>query len=68
MQVILNVGIAYYVDNHLRTAQVGEVISDFPDSEATSLVERGIARWVVEETAAVEVPVVPVKPARKRGA
>jgi len=67
MQVKLNTDIAYYVNNDLRTAQIGEVVTDFSDAEATSMVLRGIASWV-DEVPLEETPAVPVKPARKRGA
>jgi hypothetical protein len=68
MQVRLNTDIAYYVNSDLRTAQIGEVVTDFSDTEATSMVLRGIASWVIDEVASEETQAVPVKPARKRGA
>lgn len=68
MQVKLNTDIAYYVNNDLRTARIGEVVTDFSDTEAASMVLRGIASWVVEDVPSEETPAVPAKPARKRGA
>ena len=68
MQVRLNTDIAYYVNSDLRTARIGEVVTDFSDTEATSMVLRGVASWI-DEVPLEETPAVPAdKPKQKKAA
>lgn len=61
----MNVEIAYYANGSLHTAQVGEVITNFPDSELAGLLERGIVT-LVEQPIVEVVPAVVTPKSRKR--
>jgi len=62
MQVRLNVSIAYYVDGSLRTAGIGQVVTDLPVSDAMRLIQDGSA---TEETPP-EAPSTEAEPQPKR--
>jgi hypothetical protein len=47
MQIrLIDTSIAYYVDNSLRTASEGEVVTDLPDTDAQRLIDAGNAELV----------------------
>ena len=61
----MNVEIAYYANGSLHTAPVGEVVTNFPDSELVGLLERGIVT-LVEQPIVEVVPAVVTPKSRKR--
>jgi hypothetical protein len=58
MQIrLIDTSIAYFVDNSLRTASEGEVVTDLPDTDAQRLIDAGNAELVEEQPQEVQATV-----------
>lgn len=64
MQIrLIDTSISYYVDNSLRAASAGEVVTDLPDADAQRLIDAGHAERIDTPPTAEATPAVK----RKRG-